>query len=131
MAIAVPQLALSAAMTATALLESAFSPERARVVVGYLGIASVVVQALAGAAQLTRRAATYGARRRALLMLRNDVQLALTHDLTRGEIVRLSARIAHSYYDDEDDKCTAARAHDESSSAVGASSGAPLSVSTA
>jgi D-arabinose 1-dehydrogenase-like Zn-dependent alcohol dehydrogenase len=113
-ALAVPQLVLAGVMTATALLESVVRPEEARVVVGALGIAHIAVQALAAATQCSSRAAAHGARRRALLVLRNDVQLAL--ESPAPDTARIAARIAESY--DQDGTCGSARAHASSSAAV-------------
>jgi hypothetical protein len=98
-AIAVPQLTLGAVMTATALLESLVPPERARTIVGYLGIANLAVQALAAATQCSSRAAACAGRRRTLLALRNDVQLAIAAGST--ETGSIAVRIARLYEEDE------------------------------
>ena len=98
--IAVPQLTLGAVMTATALLESLVPPERARTIVGYLGIANLAVQALAAATQCSSRAAACGARRRTLLVLRNDVQLAIAAG--SNDTAHLAVRIARLYDEHEE-----------------------------
>jgi hypothetical protein len=117
-ALAIPQLVLAAVMTATALLESVVEPEQARVVIGALGIAHIAVQAVAAATQSSARAAAHGSRRRALLVLRNDVQLAL--ESSAPDAARIAARIAESY--DDDGTCGSARAHASSSAVVGSES---------
>lgn len=121
-ALAIPQLVLAAVMTATALLESVVAPEQARVVIGALGIANIAVQAVAAATQSSARAAAHGSRRRALLVLRNDVQLAL--ESPAPDAARIAARIAESY--DDDGTCGRERAHASSSAAVGSASGGAL-----
>jgi hypothetical protein len=98
--IAVPQVTLGAVMTATALLESLVPPERARTIVGYLGIANLAVQALAAATQCSSRAAACGARRRTLLVLRNDVQLAVAAG--SNDTAHLAVRIARLYDEHEE-----------------------------
>jgi hypothetical protein len=98
--IAVPQVTLGAVMTATALLESLVPPERARTIVGSLGIANLAVQALAAATQCSSRAAACGARRRTLLVLRNDVQLAVAAG--SNDTAHLAVRIARLYDEHEE-----------------------------
>lgn len=98
--IAVPQVTLGAVMTATALLESLVPPESARTIVGYLGIANLAVQALAAAMQCSSRAAACAARRRTLLVLRNDVQLAIAAG--SNDTAHLAVRIARIYDDTEE-----------------------------
>ena len=120
-ALAVPQLVLAAVMTATALLETVVPAERARVVVGSLGIANIAVQAIATATQSSARAAAHAARRRALLVLRSDVQLAL--DSPAPDAARIAARLAQIYAEDEG-TFGSARAHASSSAGVGTESAA-------
>jgi hypothetical protein len=117
LALAVPQLVLAGVMTATALLESVVSPEHARAVVGALGIAHIAVQAIAAATQSSARAAAHGSRLRALLVLRNDVQLALVSPAP--DTARIAARMADTY---EEGTSGSARAHASSSAADGSAS---------
>ena len=118
-ALAVPQLVLAAVMTATALLETVVPPERARVLVGSLGIAHIAVQAVATATQSSARAAAHASRRRALLVLRSDVQLAL--ESSAPDTARIAARLAEIYADEG--TLGRARAHASSSACVGTASG--------
>lgn len=125
-ALAIPQLVLAGLMTATALMDSVVDPDRARAVVGALGIAHIAVQAVAAATQSSARAAAHGSRRRALLVLRNDIQLALASPAP--DAARIAARIADTY---DEGTCGSARAHASSSAGDGiASAELPGSAST-
>jgi hypothetical protein len=117
-AIAVPQVALSAIIAATALLESLVPADRARAIVGAMGLASIAVHAVSAAVHPSRRGAAWAARRRAMLALRNDMQLALTRELTPQDVAAIAARVSGAYAA----KWTPARAHAASSSPVGTSS---------
>jgi hypothetical protein len=110
-AIAAPQVVLSALMTATALLETAFTAETARVVVGYMGLANVAVHALAAGVQPSRRAAEAHAHTRALVERKDAVQLAVVSGASAAEVAAIYSG-----------KNAPARTHAASSDSVGASS---------
>jgi hypothetical protein len=88
-----PQLVLNAVMTGTSLVDiGVFDAQTARQMVGFAGVANVVLQALSAGFGLHRRAAELAEFRRALVMLRNDFELALTHESTETERARLCGR---------------------------------------
>jgi hypothetical protein len=88
-----PQLVLNALMTGTSLVDiGVFDVATARRMVGFAGVAIACLQALSAGFGLHRRATELSAHRRALLLLRNDFELALTRDASDVERARLCAR---------------------------------------
>jgi hypothetical protein len=77
----VPQVALNALMTGTALVDVGFFDARtAKYIVGFAGVVNVCLQAVSAALGLHGKAAACTERRRALLLLRNRLQLARAPD---------------------------------------------------
>ena len=88
-----PQLALNAVMTGTSLVDlGVFDASTSRQIVGFAGIANVCLQALSAGFGLLRRATELSARRRALVLLRNDFELALTREMSESERAALCGR---------------------------------------
>jgi hypothetical protein len=88
-----PQLVLNALMTGTSLVDvGIFDTATARRIVGFAGVANACLQALSAGFGLHRRATELSAHRRALLLLRNDFELALTRETPEAERARLCAR---------------------------------------
>ena len=88
-----PQLVLNAVMTGTSLVDlGVFDAPTSRQIVGFAGIANVCLQALSAGFGLHRRATELSARRRALVLLRNDFELALTREMSDGERAGLCGR---------------------------------------
>ena len=90
-ALAVPQMALSVAITGTSVAELT-DAATARRVTAALGLAHLVLQAVVSAMPLGRRAAQLEEELRALTGLRNEMQLARTHATGEAERRRLVAR---------------------------------------
>jgi hypothetical protein len=88
-----PQLVLNAVMTGTSLVDiGVFDAATARQIVGFAGIANVCLQALSAGFGLQRRATELSAYRRALVLLRNDFELALTREVSESEQAKLCVR---------------------------------------
>ena len=88
-----PQLVLNAVMTGTSLVDlGLFDVATARRIVGFAGVTIACLQALSAGFGLHRRATELSAHRRALLLLRNDFELALTRDASDAERASLCAR---------------------------------------
>ena len=88
-----PQLVLNALMTGTSLVDiGVFDAATARRIVGFAGVANACLQALSAGLALHRRATELSAHKRALLLLRNDFELALTRETPEAERARLCAR---------------------------------------
>ena len=88
-----PQLVLNALMTGTSLVDiGVFDASTSRQIVGFAGIANVCLQALSAGFGLLRRATDLSARRRALVLLRNDFELALTREMPESERAGLCGR---------------------------------------
>jgi hypothetical protein len=80
-------------MTGTSLVDiGVFDAATARRIVGFSGIVNVCLQALSAGFGLHRRATELSRQRRALVLLRNDFELALTHEVSEGERARLYRR---------------------------------------
>ena len=90
-----PQLVLNAIITGTSLVDvGMFDEATARRIIGFTGIAIACLQALSAGFGLHRRAAELSTYRQALVMLRNEFDLALTHEVTESERARLCALYA-------------------------------------
>jgi hypothetical protein len=77
----VPQVALNALMTGTALVDTGlFDAQTSRYLVGFAGVANVFLQGVFAALGLHGKAAACAERRTAMLLLRNRLQLARSPD---------------------------------------------------
>jgi hypothetical protein len=90
-ALAVPQMAISVAITGTSVSDLT-DPVTARKVTAALGLVHLLLQAAVSALPLGRRAAQLDQEWRALTCLRNEMQLAQTHATSEQERQRLVAR---------------------------------------
>ena len=90
-----PQLVLNALITGTSLVDvGMFDETTARRIIGFTGIAIACLQALSAGFGLHRRATELSTHRRALVLLRNEFDLALTREATDSERTRLCALYA-------------------------------------
>jgi hypothetical protein len=87
-----PQLVLNAIITGTSLVDvGMFDEATARRIIGFTGIAIACLQALSAGFGLHRRATELSTHRRALVLLRNEFELASTREADESEQARLCA----------------------------------------
>jgi len=87
-----PQLVLNAIITGTSLVDvGMFDEATARRIIGFTGIAIACLQALSAGFGLHRRATELSTYRRALVLLRNEFELASTREADESEQARLCA----------------------------------------
>ena len=90
-----PQLVLNALITGTSLVDvGMFDETTARRIIGFTGIAIACLQALSAGFGLHRRATELSTHRRALVLLRNEFELASTRENNESERTRLCALYA-------------------------------------
>ena len=90
-----PQLVLNALITGTSLVDvGMFDETTVRRIIGFTGIAIACLQALSAGFGLHRRATELSTHRRALVLLRNEFELASTRENNESERKRLCALYA-------------------------------------
>jgi hypothetical protein len=90
-----PQLVLNALITGTSLVDvGMFDETTVRRIIGFTGIAIACLQALSAGFGLHRRATELSTHRRALVLLRNEFELASTRENNESERTRLCALYA-------------------------------------
>jgi hypothetical protein len=90
-----PQLVLNALITGTSLVDvGMFDETTVRRIIGFTGIAIACLQALSAGFGLHRRATELSTHRRALVLLRNEFDLASTRENNEIEQARLCALFA-------------------------------------